>query len=157
MTGDLRYIFTAAESGRPLAAVDSARLEAGRGLVGDRYYRGTGTFSRKLAGEARQEVTLIESEEIDRFNREHGLALGYGEIRRNLVTSGIRLNALVGKRFGVGETVLEGIELCEPCAHLSRTVAGEVLPGLVHRAGLRARVISDGTVRPGDAIAPLDG
>lgn len=157
MHGELRFIYTARESGQALASIDEARLEAGKGLVGDRYYRGAGTFSEKLSGDPKQEITLIEAEEIERFNREHGLTLGYGEIRRNLVTTGVRLNDLVGRRFRVGAAELEGIELCEPCGHLSRTVASEVLPGLVHRAGLRARVVSGAVIRPGDAVAVESG
>lgn len=151
MAGRLLYIFSAPDAGSPLAALADAELEAGAGIVGDRYHQGGGKF----AGESKpdREVTLIESEEIDRFNRETGLGLGYGALRRNLVTSGVRLNDLVGREFRVGDSVLEGLELCEPCAHLARTVAREVLPGLVHKAGLRARIVAGGTIRPGDTIS----
>lgn len=157
MTGKLKFIFATADAGAPLVAVDEAILEAGRGLVGDRYYRGSGTFSEKLKGQADSELTLIEAEEIDSFNRESGLALGYGEVRRNLITIGIRLNDLVGRQFRVGETLLQGIRLCEPCAHLAKTVAKEVLPGLVHKAGLRACIVEGGTVRIGDSISSIEG
>jgi MOSC domain-containing protein YiiM len=156
MTGRLLHIYTTPDAGAPLASVDEAVLEAGAGLAGDRYHRGAGTFSAKLAGKPDSEITLIESEEIDRFNRETGLALGYGAPRRNLVTTAVGLNDLVGRQFRVGEAVLEGLRLCEPCAHLARTVAKEVLPGLVHRAGLRACIVGGGTIRPGDAIAAID-
>jgi MOSC domain-containing protein YiiM len=138
-----------------MTAVDEAALEAGRGLVGDRYHRGNGTFSEDLKGQPDSEITLIESEEIERFNRDHGQSLGYGEARRNLVTSGVRLNDLVGRRFKVGGAELEGVRLCEPCAHLARTVNPRVLPGLVHRAGLRARIVEGAAVRPGDGVAAL--
>jgi MOSC domain-containing protein YiiM len=148
MSARLIAIYTTAEAGAPLAPVDEAVLEAG-GLVGDRYHRGVGSFA---ANKPDQELTLIESEEIDRFNRETRLGLGYGALRRNLVTAGVRLNDLVGREFRIGESVLAGIELCEPCAYLARTVAKEVLPGLVHKAGLRARIVRGGTIRPGDSI-----
>lgn len=147
MSARLVAIYTAAEGGAPLAPVDEAVLEAGRGLVGDRYYQ-----SGSAASRPDRELTLIESEEIDRFNRETQLGLAYGALRRNLVTAGVRLNDLVGREFRVGESVLEGIELCEPCGYLARTVAREVLPGLVHKAGLRARIIEGGTIRQGDPI-----
>lgn len=152
MSGRLLQIFTAAAAGATPKAADEATLEAGRGIVGDRYHGNSGTFSSNLAGKPDKEVTLIESEEIDRFNREAGLALTYGDLRRNLITRGIRLNELVGQEFEVGGCRLEGVRLCEPCAHLARTVAKEVLPGLVHAAGLRARIVRGGTIRAGDAI-----
>jgi MOSC domain-containing protein YiiM len=135
-----------------MESVEQAILEAGKGLVGDRYYIATGTFSEKLEGKRDSEITLIESEEIEQFNETQGTALGYGDPRRNIVTRGVRLNDLVGHRFRVGETVLEGIRLCEPCAHLARTVTPEVLPGLVHKAGLRACVVSGGSIEPGDPV-----
>ncbi len=152
MSGRLLQIYTAATAGAPPQAADEATLEAGRGVVGDRYHGNVGTFSVQLAGKPDHEVTLIESEEIDGFNRETGLALAYGAFRRNLVTRGIRLNELVAREFEIGECLLEGLRLCEPCAHLSKTVAKQVLPGLVHRAGLRARILRGGTIRKGDSV-----
>lgn len=135
-----------------MESVKEAVLEAEKGLVGDRYYGKTGTFSDKLDGTRDSEVTLVESEEIERFNQAHDLTLGLGDIRRNIVTRDVRLNDLVGHRFRVGEVVLEGIRLCEPCSHLATIVASEVLPGLVHRAGLRACVVNGGPVKLGDRI-----
>jgi MOSC domain-containing protein YiiM len=132
--------------------VEEATLDPGRGLVGDRYYREAGTFSEKLKGTRDSEITLIESEEIERFNEEQNLALGLGDLRRNIVTRAVRLNDLVGRRFRLGDALLEGLRLCEPCAHLARTVTPQVLPGLVHRAGLRACILSGGTVKRGDAV-----
>jgi MOSC domain-containing protein YiiM len=152
MSGRLLHIFTAATAGATPAPAAEASLEAGSGIVGDRYHARSGTFSPKGAGQPDHEVTLIEAEAIDRFNREAGLALAYGDLRRNLVTRGIRLNELVGHEFTVGECLLEGIRLCEPCSHLAKTVAKQVLPGLVHQAGLRARIVRGGTIRLGDAV-----
>jgi MOSC domain-containing protein YiiM len=152
VTGKVLAVFTSADAQAPMETTAAAELEPGRGLVGDRYYRGIGTFSEKLKGKPDSEITLIESEEVERFNKAEGLGLGSGDLRRNIVTTGIRLNDLVGRRFQVGEVVLEGIRLCEPCAHLAKTVASQVLPGLVHRAGLRACIVSGGVVRTGDEI-----
>ena len=135
-----------------MTSVDEASLEAGKGLVGDRYYRETGTFSDKLKGKRDSEITLIESEEVDRFNRGQGLTFEPGDFRRNIVTRNVRLNDLIGHRFKIGDVTLKGIRSCEPCAHLAKIVTPNVLPGLVHRAGLRACVISGGVIGPGDRI-----
>jgi RimJ/RimL family protein N-acetyltransferase len=153
MTGSVLAIYVAATSSLPMQPLPRAELERGCGIRGDRYYARTGTFS-KAAMRPDQEITLIESEEIDAFNRSTGLALDYGAPRRNVVTRGVRLNDLVGTRFSVGDALLEGIRLCEPCAHLASVVSEKVLPGLVHRAGLRAKILRDGIVEPGDSIAP---
>ena len=82
-----------------MTSVDEASLEAGKGLVGDRYYRETGTFSDKLKGKRDSEITLIESEEVDRFSREQGLTFEPGDFRRNIVTRDVRLQDLIGHRF----------------------------------------------------------
>jgi MOSC domain-containing protein YiiM len=145
-------IVTTSEAGAPLQSVTQASLEAGRGLVGDRYYAHGGTFSEKLKDSADWEITLIESEEIQRFNESQGLALPPASFRRNVVTSGVRLNDLVGRRFKVGSAVLEGIRLCEPCAHLGKLIGPTVVKGMVHKAGLRARIVTGSIVRVGDAI-----
>lgn len=152
MSAEVVAIFTSPSSTGPMRALEEARLEAGRGLVGDRYYLRVGTFSKQLEGKRDSELTLIEAEAIERFNAAYDQALGLGDPRRNVVTRGVSLNDLVGRRFRIGDAVVEGIRLCEPCAHLAATVAPAVLPGLVHRAGLRACVIAGGTIRPGDAV-----
>jgi RimJ/RimL family protein N-acetyltransferase len=154
MTGSVVAIYVTAAGGAPMQGVPRAELERGRGIRGDRYYAGAGTFSKKAETRADQEVTLIESEEIDAFGRSTGLELEYGAPRRNIVTRGVRLNDLVGARFAVGSALLEGMRLCEPCAHMAALVSQKVLPGLVHRAGLRARILIGGVVEPGDSVAP---
>ncbi len=138
-----------------MRSVDRAHLEKGRGVVGDRYHSGNGTFSEKLKSSADSEVTLIESEQVDRFNRLNNLDIDYGAPRRNVVTQGVELNKLVNTRFRVGEVLLQGIRLCEPCAHLARLVSDKILPGLVHRGGLRARIVSGGSIKPADSIETI--
>ena len=157
MTGSVVAIYIAASHSVAMEPLPRAELETGRGIRGDRYYTRTGTFSKKSTTRADQEITLIESEEIDAFGRSIGLALDYGAARRNVVTRGIRLNDLVGRRFSAGDALLQGIRLCEPCAHLASLVSEKVLPRLVHRAGLRAKILRDGVVRPGDSIERSSG
>lgn len=155
MPSKLLTILTTAEPGGTLVEIDAASLERGKGLIGDRYSRGKGTFSKKLRASQDWEVTLIEGEEIERFNMASNTAFAPAVFRRNLVTSGVRLNALVGKRFTVGPAVLEGIRLCEPCAYLAKFIGAASLKTMAHRAGLRARVVTSGVVRPGDVINEL--
>ena len=136
--------------------IRNAELISGQGIVGDRYCSGSGTFSKKLAGLPDKEVTLIEAEEIDRFNAQQGLSLNYGDMRRNVITRNVRLNELVGKEFQIGSVKLKGIRLCEPCAHLASLVTDKVLPAMVHRSGLRACILEDGFIREHDSIIELD-
>jgi MOSC domain-containing protein YiiM len=138
-----------------MKAINEVRAVTGKGLEGDRYFLRTGTYSPKH--EPAREVTLIEIEAIDALERDYGVKLGPGDARRNIVTRGVALNHLVGKEFRVGEAVLRGIRLCEPCQHLVRLTGHEkVLPGLVHRGGLRAQIVKDGMIRVGDTVTTLD-
>ena len=124
-------------------------LRAGRGIVGDRYFKGTGTFS--ASEKHGQELTLIEAEVLDAL-REEGLDLTPADARRNVVTRGIDLNALAGREFQLGTARCAGRRLCEPCSHLQRLTGTALLRPMVHRGGLRADVLTSGVVRVGDAI-----
>ena len=130
-----------------LVQVESVVAVAGRGLEGDRYAAGRGTFSGPGRG---YELTLVEAEVLDEIN------LAWAEARRNVVTRDIRLNGLVGRRFQVGSAECIGRRLCEPCAHLEKLARPGLLRPLVHRGGLRADVVSDGRIRVGDRVVPLD-
>jgi len=127
---------------------------AGRGLTGDRYFEGRGTYSKRP--EPARECTLIEMEALEALERDYGLPLGAAASRRNVATRGVPLNHLVGRRFRMGEAELEGIRLCEPCQHLAEMVqSASARQGLIHRGGLRARIVAGGKVRVGDSIALL--
>jgi hypothetical protein len=152
MSAAVAGIFVAPEGGAALIEIREAILDPGRGIVGDRYHSGAGTFWKKLQKTGDWEITLIESEEIARFNASQQVALAPGSFRRNVVTRGIRLNDLVDRRFTVGDVELEGIRLCEPCTYLARRLGPAVIEQMVHRAGLRARILTGGAFRPGDAI-----
>ena len=143
-------LISAAPAG-PMEGVELARAVTGRGLEGDRYEAGVGTFSDK-PGTGRQ-VTLIEAEAIEAFEAESGEVLKAAEARRNIVTRGVRLNDLVGREFLIGQVRVLGCRLCEPCTHLERLTGKGVLRGLVHRGGLRAELLSDGVIRVGDRIS----
>ena len=151
MSGQVVSIHIGSDAGASLTEVAEAELVAGRGIVGDRYYAETGTFSPD-APDADHELTLVAVEEISAFNAATGRSLSSGELRRNIVTRGVDLNAFVGREFLVGSVRVRGIRLCEPCSYLAGLVGSEVLPALVHRAGLRAGIVEGGTIRVGDQL-----
>lgn len=148
--GKLVSIYITPGTGQPMTAVGQAQAKADQGLEGDRYAAKTGRYSNK-PGTGRQ-VTLIEIESIEALNQEEKLGLEPEQTRRNLLTQGVPLNHLVGKDFQVGAVTLRGVRLCEPCDYLAGLTRPEVLPGLVHRGGLRADILSDGMIQPGDEI-----
>ena len=142
--GTVEALARAPAAEAPMELIDAAQAEAGRGLEGDRYFDHEGTFSNPHSNG--HDLTLIEAEVVDE------LGLAPDEARRNVVTRGIDLNALVGTRFRVGEVECLGRRLCEPCAHLQRLTAPGTLRALVHIGGLRADILTDGTIRTGDEI-----
>jgi MOSC domain-containing protein YiiM len=148
--GQLIAIFIASAAGQPMQTVEEVRAIPGQGLEGDRYFLKTGLYSDKPGAD--REVTLIEIEALKALEQEEGILLAPAETRRNLLTQGVPLNHLVGKEFQVGEVILRGVRLCEPCGYLARLTRPEVTPALVHRGGLRVQVVSEGVIRPGDAI-----
>ena len=145
------YIAPAAEA--PCEAVETAEAVVGRGLRGDRYFEGRGTFGSP--GDAGHELTLIEAEALEALAVESGIAIAPGDARRNVVTRGVDLNALAGRRFAIGDVEIAGRRWCEPCAVLQRLTTPGVLRGLVHRGGLRADILGGGTIARGDAVRPL--
>lgn len=134
----------------PTAEVNKAHAVPGKGLEGDRYFKLTGTFSTHPAGD--NELTLIEIEAIDALRGEIKVELKPGDARRNIVTRGVALNHLVGREFKIGPVSLRGIRLCEPCSHLEGLTRPGVKSGLVHRGGLRAQVLTEGTIQAGDPV-----
>jgi MOSC domain-containing protein YiiM len=144
--GRVEGIFLTDTHGEVPQSVDRARAIAGAGLVGNRYFFKNGDAPPGGA------VTLIAAEGLEAFVEETGISVTPAETRRNVLTRGIDVNALVGKRFRVGDIECVGVELCEPCAHLQSLTKPGVLKGLVHRAGLNADVLNDGAIAVGDAV-----
>ena len=153
MDGTVVAIFISAGAAQPMSSVDAVRAVPGNGLEGDRYFQSHGTFFQHEEGRPDKEVTLIEQEALEALHREYHLELEARATRRNIVTSGIALNHLVGVEFKIGTARLKGIRLCEPCAHLEM-LTGQELKGLTHRGGLRAQVIQAGEIRAGSPIVP---
>jgi MOSC domain-containing protein YiiM len=150
LNGVVTSIYISPQASQPMMSVDTVEAIAGKGLKGDRYYQSVGSFSRK--GDASQEVTLIEIETVTSLIHDHDIRINPGDCRRNIITRDIRLNDLVGKQFRVGDTVLKGLKLCEPCSHLAKLTTEKILPALVHRGGLRAQILIGGSIKVGDLI-----
>ncbi len=125
-----------------------------RGLEGDRYFNGAGEFStRTTPGREVTEVTLIEAEVIEHLRGDLGIEVEASDSRRNIVTRGVSLNSLVGSEFRIGHVRLVGAGLCEPCVSLVKHTANKhLLRGLTHRGGLRARILTRGTIAVGDSV-----
>lgn len=151
--GRVEGIFIGPEHSGPLHEVHEVVATPGRGLAGDRYERDNP--SDRDREEPGRELTLIEAEALERLTEETGIVLGPGESRRQLVTRGVRLLPLVGKRFLVGEVECIAIEDNPSCAHLQRLTQPGVLRGLARSGGIRADILSGGTIRPGDPIREI--
>jgi MOSC domain-containing protein YiiM len=141
----------------PMQQITTAQAIPGRGLDGDRYANRAGTFTPRNGRGSGYDLTLIEAEVLDELTLPDGQRLGYAEARRNVVTRGIDLNSLVGQRFRVGDVECIGRRLCEPCAHLERLTHKGVLRNLIHRGGLRADILTAGSITVGAAIELADG
>lgn len=153
--GTVVSLHIAPRAAERMISVPAARAIPGKGLERDRYHDRTGTYS---AGDARpdREVTLIEEEAITALRRDYEVDFDAGESRRNIVTRGVALNHLVGRDFRVGQVTLRGIRLCEPCGHLEQVTGQPVRAGLVHRGGLRAQILTAGTIRVADPIEVVE-
>jgi MOSC domain-containing protein YiiM len=155
LSGTVAAIAIASAATGPMRLVDEARALAGRGLEGDRYAAKAGTFTPRGGGAHGYDLTLIQAEVLDELVPAEDRRLDYAEARRNVITRDIDLNALVGRRFRVGEVECLGQRLCEPCSHLERLTTKGVLRGLIHRGGLRADVLTDGRISIGSAIETI--
>lgn len=151
--GHVESIWIGAESGGALRRVDSVRAEAGRGLVGDRYFLDAGTSS---PGSGR-DLTLVAAEAIEAAEAALGRALPPDATRRNVVTRGVDLDALLGRELVIGGVRARGVQRCDPCDHLARLNGDPaVLRAFVDRGGLRCDVLEGGEIRAGDPVRPAD-
>ena len=150
--GTLTQIYIAPDAGAPMESVGAVRAVPGRGLEGDRYFKGKGSFSRWEG--PRREVTLIAAEALEEMEAETGLHLDPADSRRNLLTRGVPLNDLVRTDFRIGDVWMRGVRLCQPCTRLVRLTGkpDALLQALVDRGGLRAEICTEGVLRVGDPV-----
>lgn len=147
--GYVEHIHIAPANGAPMRAVPEIEVVMRVGVIGDRHANHTGRWDESNIGE---ELTLVEAESLEMLARDHGIELQPGETRRNVTTRGVALNDLVGQTFRTGDVLMRGVELCEPCQHLTEVVGKPVIKPLTHRAGLRVELLSSGAIRTGDRI-----
>jgi hypothetical protein len=152
VTGAVVGIYTSEVKTGPMQSLVSATALAGRGLLGDRYAAKAGTFTPRSDRLHGYDLTLIESEVLDQATLADSSCLTAAQSRRNLITRGIDLNALVGQEFTIGSVRAAGQRLCEPCVHLQRLTRPGVVAALVHKGGLRADILTDGEIHLGDSI-----
>lgn len=152
--GRVASIYVASSSSAPMRPRPRVRALPQRGLEGDRYFnRSHSKAPSSRTGRTPAELTLIEAEVIEHLQCDLGLDIAATDSRRNIVTQGIELNALVGRKFQIGEVQLLGTELCEPCVSLVKARENNhLLRGLAHRGGLCAQILSAGTITVGDPI-----
>ena len=138
-----------ADSNQPIQEVNSIEVKKNQGIVGDRHF--------KEFNDPYNQLSLIESENIDEYNIKFGLDIPYINFRRNVVTKGIQLNDLIGKKLKVGNVELEGIELCRPCRHLTEMLDQKnILKEFMRKGGLRCQILSSSKITVGDKINLLD-
>ena len=152
MTGTVEYVHVAGEAGAPPEQRESVEAVVGKGLQGDRYFENEGTFSTDEADRTR-DLTLIEAEAIEQAEADYEVEFAPGVHRRNVTVRGVGLNRLLGEQFRVGDAVVEGTELCEPCTYLERKLEEKgVQEALVHRGGIRCEIVEGGEIAVGDDV-----
>jgi MOSC domain-containing protein YiiM len=148
--GTVESIYIASGAQKPMESVAQAAAIPGEGLEGDRYALKLGTFYKP---EPDRELTLIEAEAIEAIKRDYQVDMPAADARRNIVTRNLPLNHLVGREFSIGGVRIRGLRLCEPCDHLQKLTGKPVIKSLLHRGGLRAQILTPGTIRVGDTIS----
>ena len=133
---------------QPINEVNSIDVIKNQGVVGDRHF--------KEFNDPYNQLSLIESENIDYYNIKFGLNIPYVNFRRNIVTKGIQLNDLIGKKLKIGEVEVEGIDLCRPCRHLTEMLGQvNILKEFLRKGGLRCQILSSSNIKIGDSIKIL--
>ena len=134
---------------KKIIEVKSIDVLANKGIVGDRHFN---EYNDPYC-----QLSLIESENIDYYNTKYGLNIPYTDFRRNVITKGINLNNLIGKKLQIGNVKVEGIDLCRPCKHLTEMLNQEnILKEFLRRGGLRCQILSSSSISIGDEIKILD-
>jgi hypothetical protein len=152
LAGLVELIAVAPHAEAPMRLLDVARALPGRGLEGDRYANNAGTFSPRASHRPGYQLTLIAAEVVEELTARDS-RLDFTSTRRNILTRGIDVNALVGRDFRIGDVRCRGLRYAEPCAHLERLAGPGLLRPLIHRGGLRADIFNQGQIERGSPIS----
>ena len=137
------------KNNQKIKEVNSINVLANQGVLGDRHF--------KEFNDPYNQLSLIESENIDYYNKKFGINIAYIDFRRNIITKGIQLNSLVGKKLKIGKVELEVIDLCRPCRHLSEVLNQDnIIKEFLRRGGLRCQILSSSSIEVGDKIKVLN-
>jgi MOSC domain-containing protein YiiM len=151
--GSVVEIWLAGAAAETMRRVSSAEAVPGRGLAGDRYALGGGTWARYP--DLEKQVTLIDRDDVAAVAAETGSDLSPGDTRRNVVTTGIDLPSLVGRWFAVGDALLFGMKRCPPCTHLERLTGVRLVKAMAHRGGINAAVFAGASITEGAPVRVL--
>ena len=133
---------------KKIEEVETIEVLANKGVVGDRHFD---NYNDPYC-----QLSLIEAENIDEYNLKFGLNIPYLDFRRNIITKGIKLNDLVGKKLTIGKVEVEGIDLCRPCRHLTEMLDQEnILKEFLRKGGVRCQILSSSKIKVGDTIKLL--
>tara|TARA_B100001057_G_scaffold25113_1_gene23139 strand:+ start:106 stop:546 length:441 start_codon:yes stop_codon:yes gene_type:complete len=133
------------KNNQKIKEVNSINVVANKGILGDRHFQ---EFNDPF-----NQLSLIESENIDYYNIKYGLNIPYKDFRRNIITKGVKLNDLVGKKFQIGDVIVEGIDLCRPCRHLCEVLNQDnIIKEFLRRGGLRCQILSSSSIEVGSKI-----
>ena len=152
--GTLLAIYTTPSTGEPMREHSQCGANAACGLEGDRYAKDVAKHKRGYTKV--RDVTLIEEETVTALKRDHAIDVAPILLRRNLLTRGVPLAHLIGRRFRVGEVVFEGTEQAEPCSYLAKMLGLPLVKPLLHRGGIRAAIVVGGVLHAGATITPLE-
>ena len=150
--GNVVALHICAAAGEAMQPANWLSLLAGRGIEGDRYMLGTGTYSSRP--EEGRQITLFEVETLEALQRDYDLTLTPAEHRRNVTVAGVPLNHLVGRRLRIGDTLLEATRLSIPCRYIEEITGKSIFKALMHRSGLNCKILEGGVIRTGDGVMP---
>jgi len=137
-------ITVCSDFGKDMIQLDSVEAIAGKGIVEDRYFKKNKNTSN---------ITLIEKENIDLFNKNSSCSISYQKFRRNIITKGIRLNSLVGREIFIGSVKIKVHELCQPCLKLQKLLGqNNFVKDMTHKSGIRCEILIGGKIAKGNKI-----
>lgn len=143
----VRQIFIASQNGAKPVELREVEAVQFSGLRGDRYFKHCDTFPGNINA-----ITLHSIEQVEACNTALGTRFAPADFRRNIITQGIDLNSLVGCEFSIGEVLLRGYELCQPCRYITELLNADLLNGLAYRGGLRAEILRGGLIKKDSEI-----